>query len=62
MYETQQNGSLGSHPLNFKAAGSKDVNDSFTPPVTAGKYKVELFLKGVDTSGMSTVVYYKISC
>jgi Bacterial SH3 domain len=61
-FETQQNGSLSNKSLNFKSAGSKGVDDSFTPPLVAGKYKVELIIKSVDTSGMNSVVYYKISC
>jgi uncharacterized protein YraI len=61
-FESQQNGSLSGKSLNFKTAGSKGVDDSFTPPVIAGSYKVELVIKGFSTAGMDSVAYYTISC
>ena len=61
-YETDQNGSLPSHSVNFKSAGTRDISDNFTPPLTAGTYQVELFIDGMNLSGMDTVATYKISC
>ena len=61
-FETDQNGSLPRHSVNFKAAGIKDVSDNFTPPLTAGTYQVQLFIDGMNLNGMDTVATYKISC
>ncbi len=61
-FNTQQNGSLPSHTTNFNKAGSKDVSDTFVPPLTAGTYWVRLVIEGVDTSGWSMQAKYKISC
>lgn len=61
-FETDQNGSLPSHGVKFLAAGSRDVSDSFTPPVTAGTYQVQLFIDGMNLKGMDAVATYKISC
>jgi hypothetical protein len=61
-FETDQNGSLPSHGVKFLGAGSRDVSDSFTPPLTAGTYQVELFIDGMDLSGMDTQATYKITC
>ncbi len=61
-FETQQNGSLSKHSLNFTKAGAKDVSQTFTPPLTAGKFRVELFIDGMNLKGMDGVVFYKISC
>ncbi len=61
-FNTQQRGALGSHVTNFNKAGSKDVEDSFTPALTAGTYWVRLVIDGVNTSGWSIQATYKISC
>jgi len=61
-YETDQNGSLPTHSVNFKSAGTRDISDNFTPPLTAGTYQVELFIDGMNLNGMNTVATYKISC
>jgi hypothetical protein len=61
-FETQQNGSLPGHNLNFAKAGSKDVSQSFTPLLTAGKYRVELVIDGMNLKGMNAVAFYKITC
>ena len=61
-FETDQNGSLPSHSVKFLGAGSRDVSDSFSPPLTAGTYHVELFIDGMDLSSMDTVATYKITC
>jgi len=61
-FETDQNGSLPSHGVKFLAAGSRDVSDSFTPPLTAGTYQVQLFIDGMNLKGMDAVATYKITC
>ena len=61
-FETQQNGALSIHSLNFNKAQAKDVSESFTPPLTAGKYWVRLEIDGVDMSGFDNQATYKISC
>jgi hypothetical protein len=61
-FVTQQNGALSIHSVNFMKASSKDVSESFTPPVTAGTYWVRLEIQGQDLSGMGTQVKYKIIC
>jgi hypothetical protein len=61
-FVTQQNGALSIHSVNFIKASSKDVSESFTPPVTAGTYWVRLEIQGQDLSGMGTQVKYKIIC
>jgi uncharacterized protein YraI len=61
-FVSQQDGSLSSQTLNFSKAGSKDVSDSFTPPLTAGTYWVKLEIDGQDLGGMDTQAKYKISC
>ena len=61
-FETDQNGSLPSHSVKFLGPGSRDVSDSFSPPLTAGTYHVQLFIDGMDLSGMDTVATYKITC
>ncbi|HEY5983484.1 MAG TPA: SH3 domain-containing protein, partial [Anaerolineales bacterium] len=33
-FETEQNGSLPTHVQNFNGAGTKNLSDSFTPPLT----------------------------
>lgn len=61
-FNTQQKGALGSHVTNFNKAGSKDIEDSFTPPLVAGTYWVRLVIDGVNTSGWSIQATYKIKC
>lgn len=61
-FETDQNGTLPTNSVNFKGAGSKDVSDSFTPPLTAGTYDVQLVIDGMNLKGMDAVASYKISC
>ncbi len=61
-FNTQQVGSLPTHTVNFNKAGSKDVSDSFTPPLEAGTYWVRLVIEGVNTSGWAIQAKYKISC
>ena len=61
-FETQQKGNLKSHALILSKATGKDVSDSFTPILKAGKYWVNLVIDGVDLSGMDYSVTYKISC
>jgi hypothetical protein len=61
-FVTQQNGALPTHSLNFPKAGAKDVSQTFTPPLTAGKYRIELFIDGMNLKGMNAVVFYKINC
>ena len=61
-FETDQIGSLQIHSVNFKSAGSRDISDSFLPPVSAGKYQVQLFIEGMNLKGMNAVASYKISC
>ncbi len=59
---TDQVGNLPSHALTFLKASSKDFSDSFTPPLTAGTYSVQLIIDGVSLKGMDAVATYKISC
>jgi hypothetical protein len=61
-FETDQNGSLPSHGVKFLGAGSRNVSDSFTPPLTAGTYQVQLFIDGMNLKGMDAVATYKITC
>ena len=61
-FVTQQKGALPTHSLNFPKAGAKDVSQTFTPPLTAGKYRIELFIDGMNLKGMNAVVFYKINC
>jgi len=61
-FVTQQNGSLSTQTVNFKNAMTKNVSDSFVPPLTAGTYWVKIVIPGMDLSGMSTQAKYKISC
>ncbi len=61
-FETQQNGKLSEHVQNFSKAGSKDISDSFTPLLTAGTYRVEFFIDGVNLKGMDSVATYTIHC
>ncbi len=61
-FKTQQTGDLGTHVLKLSNATGKDVSDSFTPPVTAGKYWVELIIDEADLSGMDASATYKIKC
>jgi uncharacterized protein YraI len=61
-FVTQQDGTLSNQTLSFAKAGSKDVSDSFTPPLTAGTYWVKIVIDGQDLSGMDNQVKYKISC
>jgi uncharacterized protein YraI len=61
-FVTQQTGNLPSHTTNFNKAGSKDVSDTFVPPLHAGTYWVKLVIEGVDTSGWDVQTKYKISC
>jgi hypothetical protein len=61
-FETSQNGNLGKHTQNFTKAGSKNVSSTFTPPLTAGTYQVELIIDGVNLSGFDSVATYKIKC
>jgi hypothetical protein len=61
-FETQQSGALPIHGLIFNKAGAKDVSISFTPPVTPGTWRVELFVEGMNLKGMDSVATYKISC
>jgi hypothetical protein len=61
-FQSEQVGNLGGHALILSKATGKDVSDSFTPPLVAGKYWVKLIIDGVDLSGMDSIVTYKISC
>jgi len=61
-FETDQNGSLPSQGVKFLGAGSRNVSGSFSPPLTAGTYHVQLFIDGMDLSGMDTTATYKITC
>jgi uncharacterized protein YraI len=61
-FESQQRGNLGKHTQNFTKAGSKEVSSTFTPPLTAGTYRVELFIDGVDLGGFDTIATYTIHC
>ena len=61
-FETQQKGSLKSHALILSKATGKDVSDSFTPTLKAGKYWVKLVIEDVDLSGMDSSVKYEIKC
>jgi hypothetical protein len=61
-FVTQQNGPLSPQSVNFKNAMTKNVSDSFVPPLTAGNYWVRIVIDGMDLSGMSTQAKYKISC
>jgi hypothetical protein len=61
-FDTDQNGTLSKHSVNFKSAGSKILSDNFTPPLTAGTYEVQLFIDGINLSGFDTVATYKIKC
>ena len=61
-FETEQNGALPIHSVNFTKAMTKDVSQSFTPPVTAGKYRVELIIDGFNLKGMNAVAFYEIHC
>lgn len=61
-FVSQQLGNLSGQTVNFTKAGSKDVSDEFTPPLTAGKYWVKIVIQGQDLGGMDTQATYKISC
>lgn len=61
-FYTDQNGTLGTHTLNFDTAGSKGVSDEFTPPLTEGTYHIELVINGQDLGGMDFRAKYKIGC
>jgi hypothetical protein len=61
-FETDQNGSLPAHSTKFLGPGPRNVSDSFTPPLTAGTYQVQLFIDGMNLKGMDAVATYKISC
>jgi hypothetical protein len=61
-FDTDQNGSLPRHSLNFKSAGTRDIIDTFLPPVTPGTYQVRLIIDGMSLNGMDAVASYKISC
>ena len=57
-----KNGALPIHSLNFNKASDKDISATFTPPLTAGTYKVWIEIDGMDLSGMDTTASYKIEC
>ncbi len=61
-FETQQTGKLPEHVQNFSKASGKDVSDTFTPPLTAGTYWVQLYIDGFNLKGMDAVATYKIKC
>jgi hypothetical protein len=61
-FKDQQVGDLPGHSLNFKKAASKDVSDSFTPPVNAGKFRIVLLIDGMNLKGMNSVTFYTITC
>ena len=60
-FETQQGGALGSHTLTFTKYGPQTVTDnSYTPPLVAGSYWVNLVVSAPNTiKGNAT---YKIGC
>ncbi|MCE9647262.1 MAG: hypothetical protein K8S20_14795 [Chloroflexi bacterium] len=61
-FEDQQTGAFTDHSVTFKGAGTKSVSDSFTPPVNDGKYRIELYIDGMNLKGMNAVGFYKINC
>jgi uncharacterized protein YraI len=61
-FETDQSGSLPTQGKKFLSAGTLNVSDSFTPPLTAGTYQVQLFIDGMNLKGMDAVASYKITC
>ena len=61
-FQTEQLGNLGGHALILSKATGKDVSESFTPKLVAGKYWVKLLIDGEDLSGMDYSVTYKITC
>ena len=61
-FDTDQNGALPTHTLNFNEAGAKDVSETFLPPVAAGTYKVKLVIDGMNLGGMDFQAKYKIFC
>jgi hypothetical protein len=61
-FETEQNGALSIHGAIFTKAGTKDVSETFTPPVTPGTWSVQLFIEDMNLKGMDAVATYKISC
>jgi uncharacterized protein YraI len=61
-FDTDQNGSLPTHSVKFLGAGVRNVSDNFTPPLTAGTYKVTLVIDGFNLKGMGPTATYKIHC
>lgn len=61
-FETEQNGALSIHSVNFTKAMTRDVSETFTPPLTPGKYRVELIIDGFNLKGMDAVAFYDIHC
>ena len=61
-FKEEQTGNLGNETLNFKQADTRDLSDSFTPPLHEGSYKITLVIEGQDLSGLDAVTTYKITC
>ncbi len=61
-FNTDQLGALPTQTLSFIKAGSKDVSETFMPPMVPGTYWVRLVIEGVDLSGFDIQAKYKINC
>lgn len=61
-FKDEQTGNLGNETLNFKQADTRDVSDSFTPPINEGTHKIFLVIEGQDLTGLNAVATYKITC
>jgi len=59
-FETQEDGALPEHSLEFTAFGSQNVSADYTPPVTEGNFWVRLIV--TSPNAMVAEAKYKIDC
>jgi hypothetical protein len=59
-FETQEDGAMSEHTIDFTAFGSQDVSGEYTPPLTAGTFWVRLIV--TSPNEILDDATYKIVC
>ena len=61
-FQDDQTGDRPKHDITFTKAGTQNVSDSFTPPLNAGSFGVQMRIDGMKLKGMNAIAFYKITC
>ena len=59
-FETQLGGNLGNESTNFDGFGTREFDENYTPPLTAGTYWIRLIV--TEPNAMQAEVTYRVEC